>query len=262
MNLTAEKFVTTQIGWGGVSNHHSQKNYRNHLKQLDSFLNERNKTATDGTVTSEDLNDYLSHMQLKGFKLNTISCKIAVVKSYFKWLLKSKKITTSPEIDYQPSQPVTRQKVTQETIEKIFNLLDSPKNQNNLYKVRDAAMIGLMLCGLKTEQVVSLSNKQVNFETLKIRDKKGIFSFKKFVNKLENYALLKSLANISQSPEDPFFLNKFQNKISTRSLRRHLETYIKSTNSSQFSTLDLRWTWKCEQNAINVKNKQTVKEGC
>ena len=252
MTLIAEKFVTTGMGWK-VTNKNSSRNYRNHLRQFESFLDERGKTITDKTFAQTDIDDYIARMQAKGYKKNTIAVKTAAISSFVKWLHKEGLIAARLKIKSQPHELIAHKKVTQEMLGKIFGLFDAPENQNNLSKVRDGAMIALMLCGLKTEEIVALDIENIDFDVSELYTSRAAISFKTVHDRLRKYMLLKAASGITQQPTDPFFLNKYGKRITGRSLRRHLEKYIASSNSEKFSTRDLHWTWQCEQNLQPVK---------
>jgi len=270
MSLIVGEFVKTGIGWGRANvrpnvrpNVHSQKAYKNTLTNFESFLNQRGKTIDGSMVNQDDVDDYIAHIKAKGFKINTVAAKVAAISSYFNWSIKTKKLTAAPTIRSQPRELIAHKTVERESLEKVFNWLDSPENVNDLSKARDAAIIALMLCGLKTEQITSLNYEDIDLESSTVRTAKGALSCQKAYYRLKNYLFLKLAAGIVSLPSDPFFLNRSQTRISGRSLRRRLDGHIKSAKVSKFSTRDLHWTWEhYVKNNQNVKNKQVVKELC
>ncbi len=246
MTLTAEKFVTTGIGWTPISHAKSTQCYRQDLETFELFLNRRNKTGADENITNEDIDDYVAHLKNeKGYKSSTIYRKINVVSSYSKWLHKNRIIATPRNIKSQPRGSIVYKKIPQEVLDKIFQYSNSPANQNDLFKIRDAAMISLVMCGVKTGTIESLNVENVSFETAKISTPKKTVSFAPFYRQFQNYETLKKISGIIQQPYDPFFLNKFKERISSRSFRRRLTKLLKTLNLSEYVIGDLHFTAKC-----------------
>ncbi len=265
MSLTIEQFVTTGFGWT-VPSPNSQKSYRNHILQFEAFLKERNKTAQDGTVSDQDILDYIEYLKSK-YQPNTIAAKTAAVKSYFKWL----KIK-APWIH----KPYIRSFASVETTHKELDVADLRimlKNMRGaaLNKRRDLAMFSLMVyCGFKTSEIVAMNTEDVDFEAVQITviknrkyasgiPRKDKCSFRAAVAEMSTYKNAKLQQGFcwqnlamnakgltwtpagSDNEKEPFFLNKHRLRISGRSLRRRLMSYL--GKNSSYGMRDLRHTY-------------------
>jgi site-specific recombinase XerD len=250
--MMLEKFITSGISWKRPVAPISRKNYRNHLLQFEEFLNSREKKATDNTVNEQDIADYIEHMQKRGFQPNTVAVKVAAVNSYFKWLEHTGSITYRPKTRSMPHHIGQHQKISDEILQRVLQGIAT----NTLKGARDVAMLSLIAsCGFKTEEVVALNVGDVHLSKSMIATSKRTCYIGSVIDKLMQYQNLRPIGHVDEpnvirstiNPDDPFFLNKHGKRISGRSLRRHLQTYLCSLDVQKFSTLDLQHTFKSKQ---------------
>lgn len=244
MSLVIEKFVTTGFGWKSPALN-SQKNYRNHILQFEAFLKDRNKAASDGTVTDQDISDYIEHLKAK-YRQNSVAVKMAAVKSYFKWLKKEGALTSHPQIQSQRGVRVDHKELKAPDLEAVAKTMAG----TNLYNQRDLAMFSLIVyCGFKTSEVVATNVEDVDFETGMITVEKEKRPFRAAFKEMRAYSTGKLQANFvagrqsawipeNSDEKEPFFLNKHSSRISTRSVRRRLLGKL-----SQHTMRDLRHTY-------------------
>lgn len=246
MPLTIEQFVATGFGWG-TSSPNSQKSYRNHISRFEAFLKKRNKTAPDGTVTDQDILDYVEHLKSK-YRQNTIATRIAAIKSYFKWLGKQG-LTHQPVIRSQRHVKPEHKLMNNTDLKGVMTRMQG----DTLNKQRDLVMFSLIACcGFKTEEVVAINTEDVDFENVKITINKEKRSFCASLTEMEAYMIAK-LQNAffwdnsvieDGNEKEPFFLNKNHLRLGGRSLRRQLtkhmgeEHNIRDLRHSYFKNLD------------------------
>ncbi|MHA2279955.1 MAG: tyrosine-type recombinase/integrase [Promethearchaeota archaeon] len=251
MTLVLEEFVTTGISWKKPVAENSRKNYRNHLLQFERFLDNRGKNVTDGTVDEKDIADYIEHMQKQGFQPNTLAVKVAAVNSYFKWLEHKGSIVHRPKIKSMSHQTGQHQKIDDKVLEQVFEAVDTSGQSG----ARDVAMLSLIaFCGFKTEEVVALNISNIDLLNSRIKTAKGMHFIgyaNSVVDRLTHYQDLRNELKPDPNPEDPFFLNKYGQRISGRSLRRHLQRYLAAANVHKFSTRDMQHTFK-ERQSLTV----------
>lgn len=257
MPLTIERFVTTGFGWKAPAPS-SQKGYRNHIKQFEAFLKERNKVAEEGTVTDQDILDYVERLKSK-YMPNTIATKIAVVKSYFKWLENQGIITHKPHIRSFPSVKITHKELDASDL----NIITANMEGADVFSRRDQAAFALIVySGFKTEEVVAVNAEDIDFEAAEVAIKKTRYgvsgfctqtnkcSFRSAISEMKAYAeakLQRGFCWHGAPPEkEPFFLNKHHRRISGRSLRRRINPHLKEPNSMW----DLRCTYLKNLNRI------------
>lgn len=237
--LLIEEFVTTGLGWKqkNCSAKNSQKNYRNHLKQFEIFLAKREKTIH--TVENEDIEQYIAELKRLGYQPNTIAVKVSSVSSYFKWMKHKGTITHIPFIKQQPHFFGVHKKVPDQALDAVFGSISG----DSLKETRDTAMISLIAyLGLKTEAVVALNMEDIDLlqKTVKGKPAKSVH------RQLQKYIWAREKNGIPTDPDAPLFVNKHKNRISGRSLRRHLCKCFADVKSPVYSTRDLQHTYKCK----------------
>ena len=235
MTLTVEKFVKDGFGWT-IPSPNSSKNYLNHIRQFERFLSQRGKRADDGSVSTEDIQDYIDHMKSK-FRQNSVATKMAAVSSYFKWLKKEGVITHYPTIKSQPRIPIQHKIIPHFAMDKLTKLKEAKAPR----KIRDAAMIALITrCGYRSESVVTINLGDVDCETRKIGWSPAPRAFPEIAN---YYNLRVAMGRELVTMESPFFLNKHNKRISSRSMRRHIQKIISDTTGmDHFTMRDLQYT--------------------
>ena len=260
MSLTIERFVTTGFGWTKPAPN-SQKSYRNHISQFEAFLKDRNKTASDGTVNDQDIADYIECLKAK-YHQNTVSAKVAAIKSYFKWLNKEEALTFRPQIHSQKPIKTIHRELSSLDLDAITKTITG--TLNNLYNQRDLAIFSLIVyCGFKTSEVVVINTEDVNFEAgvITVQNEKRSFraAFTEMMGyktkKLQDDCVSKRQSSGSNGKE-PFFLNKHSDRLGARSLRRRL--LEKPNSKSPVTMRDLRYTYLKNLNRITSINPDLV----
>lgn len=264
MSLTIERFVTTGFAWSRPAPS-SQKNYRNHVTQFEAFLKGINKSASDGNVTDQDILDFLEYIKSK-YHPNSVTSKMTVVKSYFRWLVKEGILASLPRIQSQPKIKAQHKELCSSDLDIMIKNMEGDK----LNKQRDLAMFSLIVyCGFKTKEVVTMNVEDTNLITAKMTLTKnhrytiGIrtetYSFLAALPEVRAYANAKKQNNIYWTPlfstndKEPFFLNKHRLRISGRSLRRRLMTCLETPKS--FSMRDLRYTYLKNLDRVKAESK-------
>ncbi len=251
MSLVIERFVTTGFGWKTPAPN-SQKSYRNHISQFEAFLKDRNKAAPDGTVTDQDIADYIEHLKGK-YQQNTVAVKIAAIKSYFKFLKKEGTLAFHPQIRSQKNIKPKHYELDASDIVAITKAMTA--SEGNLYNQRDLAMFFLVVyCGFKTSEVATINVGDVDFETGVITVGKKNRPFRAALSEMVAYRTGKFAhwqshpkVHVHDNSNDPFFLNKHSGRISTRSIRRRL-----LKKSPSHTMRDLRHTYLKNLDKMNA----------
>jgi len=248
MLLVAERFITTGISCKSSLN--SQISYRNNISQFEKFLNSRNKITQDGTVTNQDILDYIEHLNKNcKYKKNTIYSKIAAISSYFKWLKKENILTHIPKMkmpdrDFHPE----RKKLNDDDVNAVIQSMsgDSLKVKRNL-----AIFLLIVRCGIKITEIVNIDVKDVDFKNAKISIKNQKRSFQAASIQMKAYADAKFKGgfhwNKFGKEHEHFFLNKDMERPGSRNLRRQIMSHVLKIGS--YNTRDVRYTYL--QNALD-----------
>jgi len=178
----------------------------------------------------------IAELKQLGYQLNTIAVKVSSVSSYFKWMKHKEIITHIPVIKQQPHYYGMHKKVPDQALDAVFSSI----NGETLKETRDTAMISLIAyLGFKTEAVVALNVGDID---LLLKDK----SAKSVHQQLQKYIWAREKNQLPADTNAPFFANKHKNRISGRSLRRHLCKYFGDTKGNIYSTRDLQHTYECK----------------
>ncbi|MBL7106220.1 MAG: tyrosine recombinase XerC [Phycisphaerae bacterium] len=243
---------------------HTAKSYSADLSQFGDFLTKRseadNTSQQSGFQTNNDYNAhpgiavktdnkieqiilsvevsdvraYLGALNEKEYSKSTIARKLATLRSFYKFLVKRNIVTSNPVA------PVRTPKLDKKLpkfleYEEVKRLLDSISTQNWLGARDCAIMETLYSTGTRVSELVSLNMEDIDFlsEVVHIRGK----------GKKERIAPIGSSAlqaiqhymefrnRRAQSSDDfdakVLFVNKHGKRLSTRSVRRKMDKYLK-----------------------------------
>ena len=223
---------------------HTLKAYREDLDALADYLaDDAGATPDPAAITTLELRGFQSALQEAGFAKSSISRRLASVRSFFRFGQREQWVTINPATPLR--NPRKSHKLPHFlTTEDISRLLAAPNAKTSAGK-RDLAMLEtLYSAGLRVSELVSLSDKDFDGESGVVRVRgKGrkerlapIGSYAQAA--LDDWLAVRKLHPIDKppaaQPESPTFTNKFGKRITTRSVARMLEKYLKQ------SGLDLR----------------------
>ncbi|MFO1066744.1 MAG: tyrosine recombinase XerC [Pirellulales bacterium] len=212
------------------------KSYREDLMDLAEFLAEQlGGERSPGEVTPRDLRGYLSALHEAGYARTSISRKLASLRSFYKFAQR-RELT-----DTNPAKPLRNPRGARKlphflTGEEILKLLEAPP-RSDMLGLRDRAILETMYsAGLRVSEVVGLNDGDLDVEEglARVRGK----GRKERLSPLGRYAIealyayrLKRVlaAKEPKGREAPVFVNRFGNRLTTRSVARMLEKYIKLT---------------------------------
>lgn len=217
------------------------KSYREDLDALVEFLR-----ADDGTypkpadVTTFDLRDYVAALHEAGYAKSSIARRLASLRSFFRFAQRSGLVEQNPAKPLRNPRPARSLPHFLSTSD-LKKLLAAPPAREKM-GLRDRAILETMYsAGLRVSELVGLNDGDVDFDEALVRVRgKGR---RERLSPLGSYAIralnrwlsVRHLApEIPDGLEAPIFVNKFGRRITTRSIARMLEKYLKLTG------LDLR----------------------
>lgn len=219
------------------------KSYREDLLDLADFLAEQlggDRAPRD--ITPRDLRGYIAALHEAGYARASISRKLASLRSFYRFAQRREMADTNP------AKPLRNPRGTRKlphflTSAEILTLLNAP-SKRNVMGLRDLAILETMYsAGLRVSEVVGLNAGDLDVEegVARVRGK----GRKERLSPLGRYAvdaLQTYLPKRVLSPKEPtgreapVFVNRFGSRLTTRSVARMLEKYLKQTG------LDLRTT--------------------
>ena len=182
---------------------------------------------------------FLEHLSEREYSAATMARKIATLRSFYKWAHRVGLSSTNPmTLIRTPRQSKRLPKAI--TIEQVERLLAAPGDQDVLGR-RDTAMLEtLYSTGIRVSELVGLDRDDLDLpgEAMRVRGKGN----KERLVPLGAHAIGAITRYIEMASEDPhfgaiwaegtagkpLFLNKHAERLSSRSVRRKLDKYLRS----------------------------------
>lgn len=217
------------------SSKHTLRAYKTDLKQFLLFM------ETENCLRFKDVNHiflrkFLAFLRTKGCSKRTIARKLASIRSFYKFLCQRE------IVEHNPAKAVRTPRHENKlpcflNIKEIESLLNAP-DEKTLYGLRDKAIIEtLYSSGIRASELEGLNNEDVDMVARIIKVKgKGkkerlapIGSFA--INAIQLYTNAKAQENVeaedARACPNALFTNKYGGRLTTRSIARILEKYLK-----------------------------------
>ncbi|MEM1212305.1 MAG: tyrosine recombinase XerC [Planctomycetota bacterium] len=182
---------------------------------------------------------FLAHLDQFGYSPATTARKIATLRSFYKWMVKRGNADTNPMLLIRtPKQTKRLPKAI--TVEQVERLLGTPDNRETL-GARDRAILEtLYSTGVRVSELVDLNRVDLdhNAQTLHVRGKgkkerivplgsHAMAAIRHYITLLEPDPRFNSLRQLPEV-DQPLFVNKNAGRLSSRSVRRKLDKYLKT----------------------------------
>lgn len=194
-------------------------------------------TETDQLLldtNTDDVRAYLALLNEKQYSKATIARKLATLRSFYKFLIKRGRVTSNP---VAPVRTPKQEKKLPKFLEydEIRRLLETPPMENWLGARDRAIMETLYSTGMRVSELVALNMDDVDFlgEVVHVRGK----GKKERITPISSAALqviqhYMEYRNKRAQSNDNFdskvlFVNKHGGRLSTRSVRRKMDKYLK-----------------------------------
>ncbi len=220
---------------------HTIQNYKIDLQQYFNTLAGK-KNFEIKKIDRLSVHEYLSVLQTKGYEKSSIKRKISALRSFFNFLVREKKTDKNP-FTYVKGPPAERKIPVFLDEEEVKTLLDMPK-ETNFLGLRDKVIIEtLYATGVRVSELVFLNLQDVDFlgEMVKITGKGtrqrlipiGDVALKflaKYLPLREEFLRKKRIFHSA------IFVNAYGGRLSTRSVCRIVNNYIKLTGIKKHIT--------------------------
>jgi integrase/recombinase XerC len=222
------------------------KSYREDLQQLiDYLVGDGRQCPPPQQMTTLDLRGYLAQMHEAGYAKSTVARRLASLRSFFRFGQREGWTSNNP------ARPLRNPRKSRNlphflSTEQIGKLLETPTG-NGPAALRDRAILETMYsAGLRVSELVGLCDEDCDLSTgvLRVRGKgkkerlAPIGSYA--ARAIERWLAVRKVAGTSRGLRSggttPLFVNKFGKRLTTRSVARMLEKYLK------LAGLDLRTT--------------------
>lgn len=137
------------------------QSYKRDITQYESYINEENLQYLK--VTKEDIKNYLENLKNIGKKTSTISRNLASIRSFYQYLVRTKKIKEDPTDGIQ-SPKVEKRVPNVLTSKEVELLLEQPKAVD-LKGIRDKAMLEFAYAtGMRVTEIINLNIDDLNLK--------------------------------------------------------------------------------------------------
>ena len=202
------------------------KSYMADLNKFKKFLNDDNYDINK--ISRKQIRAFLSSEFDKKFSDRTIARRLASIKSYFKFMVKSEQIYSNPSENIR--SPKIARSLPNFIDQKIIDLLMDSPDENTAIGLRDKAMLELFYStGMRLSELVSLNHGSVDYKNNLIRlfGKGSKERLVPFGNRAKLY-LYKYISSIKNKDfNKPLFITKREKRISKRTVQRRISMYIK-----------------------------------
>lgn len=216
------------------------KSYREDLEMLLEYLGEvMGGAPRPNDVSPQHLREFVAALNEAGYAPTSISRKLASLRSFYRFAQREGLADNNPA---KPLRNPRRQRKLPHflTTKEIGQLLNAPDREG--MGLRDRAILETMYsAGLRVSELVGVNEDDLDLDQGLVRvrgkgKKERLAPLGRFaVRALQRWLAIRKLSKQSSTGyELPVFLNKFGNRITTRSIARMLEKYLKITG------LDLR----------------------
>lgn len=137
------------------------QSYKRDITQYESYINEENLQYLK--VTKDDIKKYLENLKNIGKKTSTISRNLASIRSFYQYLVRTKKIKEDTTEGIQ-SPKVEKRVPSVLSSKEVELLLEQPKAVD-LKGIRDKAMLEFAYAtGMRVTEIINLNIEDVNLK--------------------------------------------------------------------------------------------------
>ena len=202
------------------------KSYMTDLNKFKNFLNDDNYDINK--ISRNQIRAFLSSEFDKKYSDRTIARRLASLKSYFKFMVKSEQISSNPSENIR-SPKIVRSLPNFIDQKIVDSLMDSP-DDNTAIGLRDKAMLELFYStGMRLSELVSLNHGSVDYKNNLIRlfGKGSKERLVPFGNRAKLYLKKYTISRKNKDFNKPLFITKREKRISKRTVQRRISMYIK-----------------------------------
>ena len=196
------------------------------LNKFKKFLNDDNYDINK--ISRKQIRAFLSSEFDKKFSDRTIARRLASIKSYFKFMVKSEQIHSNPSENIR--SPKIARSLPNFIDQKIIDLLMDSPDENTAIGLRDKAMLELFYStGMRLSELVSLNHGSVDYKNNLIRlfGKGSKERLVPFGNRAKLYLNKYTISRKNKDFNKPLFITKREKRISKRTVQRRISMYIK-----------------------------------
>ncbi len=211
------------------------KSYREDLSSLADFLaDEQGDVPRPNAITPLDLRQYVAALHEAGYAKTSVARRLASLRSFYRFAQREGLADTNPA---KPLRNPRRDRNLPHflTTEEIGRLLAAPATHDPM-GLRDRAILETTYsAGLRVSELVGIDEDDLDLSEglVRVRGKgrrERLAPFGRYaVRAMNDWLGVRQLA-AAEKEQKPVFLNKFGRRLTSRSVARMLEKYLKLTH--------------------------------
>lgn len=147
------------------------QSYKRDILQFQEYV--VNEKLPFTKMTQQEIKKYIDYLKKSGKKTTTISRNLASIRSFYQFLVRTRKVRRDPTDGIQ-SPKIEKKAPSILSSEEVELLLEQPGN-TDLKGIRDKAMLEFAYAtGMRVTEIISLNLKDVNFNTAYVTCNNGV----------------------------------------------------------------------------------------
>jgi integrase/recombinase XerC len=219
------------------------KSYREDLQALQTHLTQTHGQCPDADdVTTLDLRGYISSLHTVGYSKTTVARRLASLRSFFRFGAREGWAKTNPA---KPLRNPRKERTLPHFLsaDELNRLLEAPSAKDP-FGMRDRAMLEtLYSAGLRVSELAGMNQGDIDFAagvvTIRGKGRKERLALigGPATKALKAWLAVRHLSEKEpKGARSPVFVNKFGRRLTTRSIARMLEKYLKQTGLDKRTT--------------------------
>ena len=210
--------------------YHTIKAYQNDLSRFISFL-PSNISGFD-QVNRQAIRGFLASEFDNGLRGKTVARRLASIKSFYKYLVKSEHVSNNPAINVKT--PKVSKSLPNFVDQKVIERLMKSPDDSTPMGLRDRSILELFYStGIRLNELIQLDVGHVDIvnQLIKVKGKGDKERLIPFGNRakfwIENYLNNRGLSFNSAPSHRPLFVNAKDQRVPTSTVQRRMRNYIK-----------------------------------
>ena len=211
---------------------HTIKAYKNDLNRFNYFLDNTLSRKKLAKINRNDIRKFLAEEYDNGYSSKTVARRLATIKSYFKYLVKTELIQEN--ISIHINSPKVPKKLPNFVDKNLIDTLMKTPSLDTHIGIRDKAVLELFYStGMRLSELVNMNigDFEINKKLIRVigkGNKERMIPYGRTAESaIKNYLKIRNLSLKPAFANKPLFVNSSEKRISKRTIQRRMNNYIK-----------------------------------
>ena len=211
---------------------HTIKAYKNDLNRFNYFLDNTLSRKKLAKINRNDIRKFLAEEYDNGYSSKTVARRLATIKSYFKYLVKTELIQEN--ISIHINSPKVPKKLPNFVDKNLIDTLMKTPSLDTHIGIRDRAVLELFYStGMRLSELVNMNigDFEINKKLIRVigkGNKERMIPYgRNAESAIKNYLKIRNLSLKPAFANKPLFVNSSEKRISKRTIQSRMNNYIK-----------------------------------